>query len=44
MSATAVRLSPLDDSFLAVESPTAHMHVGWAAVFEPPCRGRTPEL
>jgi diacylglycerol O-acyltransferase / wax synthase len=30
------RLSPLDASFLAVETPTAHMHVGWAAVFEPP--------
>src|SRR5262249_28413433 len=23
------RLSPLDASFLRVESPTAHMHVGW---------------
>jgi diacylglycerol O-acyltransferase / wax synthase len=33
---TATRLSPLDDSFLAVESPTAHMHVGWAAIYEPP--------
>lgn len=31
-----LRLSPLDAAFLAVESPTAHMHVGWAAVFEPP--------
>jgi diacylglycerol O-acyltransferase / wax synthase len=30
------RLSPLDASFLAVESPTAHMHVGWAASFKPP--------
>jgi diacylglycerol O-acyltransferase / wax synthase len=30
------RLSPLDAAFLAVESATAHMHVGWAAVFEPP--------
>jgi diacylglycerol O-acyltransferase / wax synthase len=30
------RLSPLDASFLAVETPTAHMHVGWAAIFEPP--------
>jgi diacylglycerol O-acyltransferase len=30
------RLSPLDASFLAVETPSAHMHVGWAAVFEPP--------
>jgi diacylglycerol O-acyltransferase len=30
------RLSALDDSFLAVESKTAHMHVGWAATFKPP--------
>jgi diacylglycerol O-acyltransferase len=29
------RLSPLDASFLAVESATAHMHVGWAAAFRP---------
>ncbi|MGH2981253.1 MAG: wax ester/triacylglycerol synthase domain-containing protein, partial [Solirubrobacterales bacterium] len=36
---TATRLSPLDNSFLAVETETAHMHVGWTAVFEPP-RGR----
>ena len=36
------RLSPLDDSFLAVESPSAHMHVGWAAVFDPPTEGRRP--
>ena len=34
------RLSALDASFLAVESPTAHMHVGWASVFEPPEEGR----
>src|ERR687891_2568977 len=32
----AGRLSPLDASFLTVESPTAHMHVGWATAFEPP--------
>jgi diacylglycerol O-acyltransferase len=32
----ATRLSPLDATFLEVESPTAHMHVGWAAAFEPP--------
>jgi len=30
------RLSPLDSSFLRVESPTAHMHVGWVALFSPP--------
>jgi hypothetical protein len=35
----AARLSPLDSSFLAVESSTAHMHVGWAALF---CRTPSP--
>jgi WS/DGAT/MGAT family acyltransferase len=35
MSATP-RLSALDTSFLDVETPTAHMHVGWAATFSPP--------
>jgi diacylglycerol O-acyltransferase / wax synthase len=30
------RLSALDDSFLAVENPSAHMHVGWAAAFRRP--------
>ena len=33
---STARLSALDASFLAVETPTAHMHVGWAAVFEAP--------
>jgi diacylglycerol O-acyltransferase / wax synthase len=33
---SAPRLSPLDASFLEVESPSAHMHVGWAAVLDPP--------
>ena len=32
----AERLSPLDASFVDVEGPTAHMHVGWAAEFTPP--------
>jgi diacylglycerol O-acyltransferase / wax synthase len=36
VSASAIPLSAFDDSFLTVESPTAHMHVGWAALFEPP--------
>jgi diacylglycerol O-acyltransferase / wax synthase len=44
MPATAIRLSPLDDSFLAVESSTAHMHVGWASVFEPPAEGGRPSF
>jgi diacylglycerol O-acyltransferase / wax synthase len=30
------RLTPLDASFLTVESPTAHMHVGWACLFARP--------
>jgi diacylglycerol O-acyltransferase len=40
----ASRLSALDASFLAVESPTAHMHVGWAAIFEPPEGGPAPSF
>jgi diacylglycerol O-acyltransferase len=38
------RLSALDASFLTVESPTAHMHVGWATTFDPPQEGRTPSF
>src|SRR6059058_5848086 len=34
------RLSALDASFLDVETPSAHMHLGWAALLEPP-RGRS---
>jgi WS/DGAT/MGAT family acyltransferase len=30
------RLSPLDASFLRVETPTAHMHVGWSAIIDLP--------
>src|SRR4051794_29390912 len=41
MSATA-RLSALDASFLEIESPTAHMHVGWVATFLPPADGSMP--
>jgi diacylglycerol O-acyltransferase / wax synthase len=41
---TIDRLSPLDASFLQVESPTAHMHVGWAARFAPPARGAVPSF
>ena len=33
---TADRLSALDASFLAVESPTAPMHVGWVSSFDAP--------
>jgi diacylglycerol O-acyltransferase / wax synthase len=33
------RLSALDASFLYLEEPTAVMHVGSVAVFEPPAEG-----
>src|SRR3954465_10751991 len=36
------RLSALDASFLEVESPTAHMPVGWASLFAPPQPERAP--
>jgi diacylglycerol O-acyltransferase / wax synthase len=36
------RLTALDASFLELESPTAHMHVGWAAIFSPPRGGPAP--
>lgn len=39
---SSTRLTSLDASFLEVESSTAHMHVGWAAVFAPPEDGRRP--
>jgi diacylglycerol O-acyltransferase / wax synthase len=38
------RLSALDDSFLAVENASAHMHVGWAAAFERPEGGQAPRF
>lgn len=38
------RLSALDDSFLAVENASAHMHVGWAATFRPPEDGEAPRF
>jgi diacylglycerol O-acyltransferase len=41
---SATRLSPLDSSFLAVESSTAHMHVGWAALFAPPDDAPAPSF
>src|SRR5881296_130557 len=37
------RLSALDASFLAVEGPSAHMHVGWAATFAPPADRPRPD-
>jgi diacylglycerol O-acyltransferase len=37
------RLSALDASFLDVETASAHMHLGWAATFDPP-QGRAPDF
>jgi diacylglycerol O-acyltransferase / wax synthase len=38
------RLSALDASFLNVETASAHMHVGWAAAFDPPEEGAAPSF
>jgi diacylglycerol O-acyltransferase / wax synthase len=38
------RLSALDASFLDVETASAHMHVGWAAAFDPPDLGPAPSF
>ena len=38
------RLSALDDSFLAVENASAHMHVGWAASFRRPEGRQAPRF
>jgi diacylglycerol O-acyltransferase / wax synthase len=40
----ATRMSALDASFLEVESPAAHMHVGWVARFGRPEGRRAPSL
>jgi diacylglycerol O-acyltransferase len=40
----SLRLSPLDASFLAVETPTAHMHVGWVATLSAPAAGALPRF
>ncbi|MET0763011.1 MAG: wax ester/triacylglycerol synthase domain-containing protein, partial [Thermoleophilaceae bacterium] len=39
---SAERLSALDASFLAVETPTSPMHVGWVAVYDAPEDGPSP--
>ena len=44
---TVERLSALDASFLAVETPAAPMHVGWVSIYDLPedgSRPRFPEL
>ncbi len=33
------RLSALDASFLRVETPSAHMHIGWLALLDAPAGG-----
>jgi WS/DGAT/MGAT family acyltransferase len=38
------RLTTLDASFLEIESQSAHMHVGWAALFAPPRGGDAPRF
>ena len=35
ISSDCQRLSPIDASFLQLESPCAHMHVGWSAILSP---------
>ncbi len=40
----AERLSALDASFLTLEGPNAHMHVGWMATFAPPEHGPRPDF
>jgi WS/DGAT/MGAT family acyltransferase len=42
--AASGRLSALDGSFLRLESSTAHMHVGWSAVFAVPDGVARPTL
>ena len=41
-----MQLSPLDASFLELEEAdeSAHMHIGWALVFDPPPGGGRPSL
>ena len=38
------RLSPVDASFLQLESSHAHMHVAWSAIFSPPEDGAAPTI
>lgn len=44
ISSHGQRLSPIDASFLQLESPSAHMHVGWSAIFSPPQGGARPTI
>lgn len=38
------RLSPIDSSFLRIETDRALMHIGWSAVFSVPAGGDRPSL
>ncbi|MDQ3722417.1 MAG: hypothetical protein M3376_04980, partial [Actinomycetota bacterium] len=38
------RLSPVDASFLQLESSHAHMHVAWSTIFSPPDGGHAPTI
>jgi diacylglycerol O-acyltransferase / wax synthase len=40
----STRLTPLDGSFLRVETPNAHMHVAWSGLFEPLPRRPRPAV
>jgi diacylglycerol O-acyltransferase / wax synthase len=40
----AERLSPIDGSFLRVESASAHMHVAWSATFRVHAGAARPTL
>jgi diacylglycerol O-acyltransferase / wax synthase len=41
---SAERLSALDASFLAIESPSSPMHVGWVALYDPPEDAPSPSF
>ncbi|MCW3017926.1 MAG: Diacylglycerol O-acyltransferase [Solirubrobacterales bacterium] len=41
---SSARMSALDASFLAVETPSAHMHVGWVAEFSATAEGPLPSF
>ena len=43
-SAHGERLSAIDASFLQLESPAAHMHVGWSSLLSPPQDGPRPSI
>lgn len=43
-TADPARLSPLDAAFLALETRRAPMHLGWAALFDPPAAGQRPSF